>query len=192
MNLKCTVPHSFACFWRMSGRRRSLKASSGYAGGIIGIAPQRACLEALHAGSSTWPAPRAQRLLAPRFSVGWALPSIHPESRKDDAHSKHRRAMPEALLGLPPQRARLEALHAGSSTWPAPRAQRLLAPRFSVGWALPSIHPESRRDGAHRLDGVQCWREPGALEKCTSMDTGLLNFPTIWPISFRETAHPSW
>ena len=36
---------------------------------------------------------------------------------------------------------------------PAPQAQRLLAPRFSVGLTKPTFQLESRRDGAHCQSG---------------------------------------
>jgi hypothetical protein len=65
--------------------------------------------------------------------------------------SKHPPAEPEALGLAALKGAQVEALHLGSTPSPAPQAQWLLAPRFSVGWPKPTAHPESRRDGAHAL-----------------------------------------
>lgn len=57
------------------------------------VAPQRACVEALHVCGRLSPAPQAQWLLTPRFSVGQRL----PESRRDCAHaSTAAPAKPEA------------------------------------------------------------------------------------------------
>ncbi len=56
-----------------------------------------------------------------------------------------------------PQRGLAKALLVGGNPPPAPQAQRLLAPRFSVGQAKPTNIQESCRDGAGRSHAA-FWR----------------------------------
>jgi hypothetical protein len=53
----------------------------------------------------------------------------------------------------------------GSSPSSALVARWLLAPRFSVGMAKPTIQPESRRDGAHAPRLPTCLPEEGKKNK---------------------------
>src|ERR1035441_434489 len=98
-----------------------------------------ACVVALHAGSIPSPAPQAQWLLAPRFSVGSAKPEIHPESRRFSVGKQAisaRSGLDFQGIGVYPSddfRARAGGLP------PARRfIVRMRPPGYPSAWLLPS------------------------------------------------------